>query len=52
MAEFNFLRTARMQPIAVPLWYGCEVPGPDPGANELRDGLAQRWIDGHFNTLL
>ena len=52
MAEFNFLRTARMQPIAVPLWYGCEVPGTDHGAIELRDGLAQRWIDGHFNTLL
>ena len=52
MAEFNFLRTARMQPIAVPLWYGCEVPGTDHGAITLRDGLEQRWLDGHFNTLL
>lgn len=52
MSEFNFLRTARMQPIAMPLWYGCEVPGTDHGAITLRDGLEQRWLDGHFNTLL
>lgn len=52
MAEFNFLRTARMQPIAVPLWYGSEVPGTDHGAITLRDGLEQRWLDGHFNKLL
>lgn len=52
MPEFNFLRTARMQPIAVPLWYGCEVPGTDHGAIALRDGLEQRWLDGHFNKLL
>ncbi len=52
MSEFNFLRTARMQPIAVPLWYGCEVPGTDHGAITLRDGLEQRWLDGHFNKLL
>ncbi|MCO5219599.1 MAG: arginase [Thermomicrobiales bacterium] len=49
---YNFLRTARMQPIAVPLWYGCEVPGTDHGAIALRDGLEQRWLDGHFNKLL
>ncbi len=52
MPEFNFLRTARMQPIAVPLWYGCEVPGTDQGAITLRDELEQRWLDGHFNKLL
>lgn len=52
MADFNFLRTARMQPIAVPLWYGCEVPGTDHGAIALRDGLEQRWLEGHFNKLL
>lgn len=52
MSEFNFLRTARMQPIAMPLWYGCEVPGTDHGAIALRDGLEQRWLDGHFNKLL
>lgn len=52
MAEFNFLRTARIQPIAMPLWYGCEVPGTDHGAIALRDGLEQRWLDGHFNKLL
>ena len=52
MSDFNFLRTARMQPIAVPLWYGCEVPGTDHGAIALRDGLEQRWLEGHFNKLL
>jgi len=52
MPELNFLRTARMQPIAVPLWYGSEVPGADHGAITLRDGLEQRWLDGHYNTLL
>lgn len=52
MADFNFLRTARMQPIAVPLWYGSEVPGSDHGAIALRDGLEQRWLEGHFNKLL
>lgn len=50
--EHNFLRTARIQPIAVPLWYGCEVPGTDHGAIALRDGLEQRWLDGHWKTLL
>lgn len=52
MSEFNFLRTARMQPIAVPLWYGSEVPGTDHGAIALRDGLEQRWLEGHFKKLL
>ncbi|MCA9834197.1 MAG: arginase [Thermomicrobiales bacterium] len=52
MTDYNFLRTARMQPIAVPLWYGCEVPGTDHGAIALRDGLEQRWLDGHYNSLL
>lgn len=52
MAKFNVLRTARMQPIAVPLWYGCEVPGTDHGAIALRDGLEQRWLEGHFKKLL
>ena len=42
----NLLRTARIQPIAVPLWYGCEVPGTDHGAIALRDGLEHRWMAG------
>lgn len=46
------LRTAPMQPIAVPLWYGSERPGPDAGAITLRDGLEQRWIAGHYQKLL
>ncbi len=46
------LRTAPMQPIAVPLWYGSERPGPDAGAITLRDGLEQRWIAGHYRKLL
>lgn len=49
---YNFLRTARIQPIAVPLWYGCEVPGTDHGAISLRDGLEQRWLDGHYKKML
>ena len=48
----NLLRTARIQPIAVPLWYGCEIPGTDHGAIALRDGLEQRWMAGHFRKLL
>jgi arginase len=48
----NLLRSARIQPIAVPLWYGCEVPGTDHGAIALRDGLEQRWMDGRFRKLL
>lgn len=46
------LRTAPIQPIAMPLWYGCEVPGADYGAIALRDGLEQRWLFGHYNKLL
>lgn len=48
----NRMRNARIQPIAMPLWYGCEVPGTDFGAIALRDGLEQRWMDGHFKKLL
>lgn len=48
----NALRTAPIQTIAVPLWYGCEVPGADEGAIALRDGLEQRWISGHYKKLL
>lgn len=48
----NALRTAPIQPIAVPLWYGCEVPGADYGAIALRDGLEQRWLSGHYKKLL
>lgn len=48
----NRLRHAPIQPIAVPLWYGCEVPGADYGAIALRDGLEQRWISGHYRKLL
>src|SRR5690606_37053646 len=33
------LRNAPIQPIAMPIWYGCEVPGADYGAIALRDGL-------------
>lgn len=46
------LRTAPIQLIAMPLWYGCEVPGADYGAIALRDGLEQRWLFGHYNKLL
>ncbi|HWV22850.1 MAG TPA: arginase [Thermomicrobiales bacterium] len=48
----NALRTAPIQTIAVPLWYGCEVPGADAGAIALRDGIEQRWLSGHYNKLL
>ena len=48
----NALRTAPIQTIAVPLWYGCEVPGADYGAIALRDGLEQRWLFGHYKKLL
>jgi arginase len=48
----NLLRFGRIQPIAMPLWYGCEVPGTDHGAIALRDGLEQRWMAGHFRKLL
>lgn len=48
----NALRTAPIQTIAVPLWYGCEVPGADEGAIALRDGLEQRWLSGHYKKLL
>ena len=48
----NLLRSGRIQPIAMPLWYGCEVPGTDHGAIALRDGLEQRWMAGHFRKLL
>jgi arginase len=46
------LRNAPIQPIAMPLWYGCERPGPDHGAITLRDGLEQRWLAGHYKKLL
>ena len=46
------LRNAPIQPIAMPLWYGCEVPGADYGAIALRDGLEQRWLFGHYKKLL
>jgi len=39
----NRLRHAPVQTITVPLWYGCEVPGPELGAKALRDGLVRRW---------
>jgi arginase len=46
------LRNAPIQPIAMPIWYGCEVPGADYGAIALRDGLEQRWLFGHYKKLL
>lgn len=46
------MRNAPIQPIAVPLWYGCEKPGVDFGAIALRDGLEERWLAGHFRKLL
>lgn len=46
------MRTARIQPIAMPIWYGCEVPGTESGAIALRDGLEHRWLSGHFRKLL
>lgn len=50
-ATANRLRTASIQPIAMPLWYGSEVPGSDLGALVLRDGLQLRWISPQYNDL-
>ena len=47
----NRLRSAPIQPIATPLWYGCEVPGAERGAIVLRDGLLQRWISPQYAEL-
>jgi arginase len=48
IAAANRLLTASIQPIAIPLWYGCEVPGVDLGALVLRDGLQLRWISPQY----
>lgn len=50
-AAGNRLRTAPIQPIAMPLWYGCEVPGTDDGAIVLRDGISQRWMRDQYAHL-
>lgn len=45
------MTSALIQPIAMPLWYGCEVPGADQGALVLRDGLQLRWISPQYAEL-
>lgn len=47
----NWLLAAPIQPIAVPLWYGCEKPGPHEGAIAIRDGLPTRWQNPRFAHL-
>lgn len=47
----NRLCTAPIQPIAIPLWYGCEVPGADDGAIVLRDELPRRWAREQYTHL-
>lgn len=47
----NRLLSAPIQPIAIPLWLGSEVPGADDGAILLRDELPCRWDQDQYDAL-
>ncbi len=40
----NRLRTGPVQPLLVPLWYGCEVPGVDRAPAAIDTALRERWL--------
>lgn len=50
-ATVNRLRTGPVQPIRVPLWYGCERPGVDLAPALIDAALRQRWVDRQDHDL-
>jgi arginase len=47
----NRLRTGPIQPLLVPLWYGCEVPGVDRAPAAIDAALRNRWRDRDESAL-